>query len=54
MVTICDEDIDFAVEMNGLNDEGFDLSLIGFGEDELAALVTRNSMIGTDRELGRK
>ena len=25
----------------------------GMSEDELAALVTRNSMIGTDRELGR-
>jgi nitrile hydratase len=25
----------------------------GLGEEELAALVTRNSMIGTDRDLGR-
>ncbi len=25
----------------------------GMSEDELAALVTRNSMIGTDRDLGR-
>jgi len=26
----------------------------GLGEDELAALVTRNSMIGTDRDLGER
>jgi len=43
-----------AVEMKGLDDEGFNLSLVGFGEDDLEIMINGlNFAPGTEDDQGR-